>query len=126
MTDFASPSRDRQGAGLTSSHPATHAPATSHLSSDADNSPVPLPDGRGSDRTCGLVVYLTHNAPLARTAHDEIAANPAITLGNPAPHALPVVLESGDASSERDTIRWIESLPGVRLVTVAYAHFGSE
>ncbi len=69
----------------------------------------------------GLVIVLDGRAEEARTAIDTICANDRLTVGRAeAGDRVPVVLETESHEESREQLAWIEALPGVAMVEVAY------
>lgn len=68
---------------------------------------------------------VTLPADEARTAAlcEGIAAVPVFTLGERQGRRLPVVLEAADGSTARNWHQWVENLPGIVQVEVAFVSF---
>jgi hypothetical protein len=70
----------------------------------------------------GLVVTLPADTQLLARALEAIRQEPALELGTQHGLRLPLVLET-DTSTESQTLTdWLQQLPGVQHVDVAYVH----
>ncbi|MEQ9408850.1 MAG: hypothetical protein RIK87_14030 [Fuerstiella sp.] len=58
-----------------------------------------------------------------RTVMDALKAVPVFDIGDLIGTRLPVVLEASDGATARDWHNWVESLPGVVCVDVAFVSF---
>jgi len=70
-----------------------------------------------------FVVTLPADPADASAVSGAIAAIPVFTLGEAQGRRLPVVLEAADGSTARDWHEWVEQLPGVVQVEVAFVSF---
>lgn len=68
-----------------------------------------------------LVVTLGESSEIRRPVIDSLQAIHSLTVGeSPSPNRIPVVVEAGDAHESRYWCEWIEQLPGVVKVDVAF------
>jgi hypothetical protein len=72
-----------------------------------------------------LVLTLDAMRPQPRPLEEVLAGIPAFTCGERHGARLPVVLESPDGPSARYWHQWLEQLPGVVQVEVAFVSFDS-
>lgn len=70
-----------------------------------------------------FVVTLPEDSDSACGIRDAIDAIPVFEAGVASNRRLPVVLEAPDGSQARDWHEWVESLPGVISVDVAFVSF---
>ena len=68
----------------------------------------------------GLVIDLDGHAGAAEAALHAVRADRRFTLGDEAAERVPVVLETESHRESRVCLEWLEGLPGVTLVQVAY------
>ena len=69
----------------------------------------------------GLVIVLDGRAREARAAVDMICANDRFTVGRAeAGCRVPAVLETASDEESRRQLAWVEAMPGVAMVEVAY------
>ena len=74
-------------------------------------------------QTSGLVITLSMNAAEAAKAMTALSARQEFAFGERNDRWLPLVMEtSGDAESH-ELHNWIQGLPGVEFVDVAYVNF---
>ena len=72
----------------------------------------------------GLVIMLDDNDDAARAAVEAIRANPCFTVpAECGPGRVPGVLETITESESRAQIDWVQDLPGVAMIEVAYVNF---
>ena len=70
----------------------------------------------------GVVAYLTFDEPLVEGSLDQIRQHPAFELGERCEHRVPMVLETSGPGESRDALDWLNDLPGIEHVDVAYVH----
>lgn len=70
----------------------------------------------------GVVAYLKFDEPLVEESLNMIRQHPAFELGERSGHRVPMVLETVGAGESRDAMDWINDLPGIEHVDVAYVH----
>ena len=74
-------------------------------------------------QTSGLVITLSSDSAEAAKAFTALSARPEFVFGERNDRWLPLVMEtSGDVES-RELHDWIQALPGVEFVDVAYVNF---
>jgi nitrate reductase NapAB chaperone NapD len=73
-----------------------------------------------------FVVALPENEDDARAVQNAIESAPVFELGDRVGRRLPVVLEADDGSTARQWHEWVEALPGVIKVDVAFVSFDDE
>ena len=72
----------------------------------------------------GMVLVLDDSEPATRRAVARaLGDSPDLTLGEPAEHRWPAVLESPDASRAESRIEGLRAIPGIAGVDVVYADF---
>jgi hypothetical protein len=64
--------------------------------------------------------------PEGDEARATLAADPRITLGPGRGTRQAVVVETADDPAAIDAFTWIQSLPGVRLATLAFAYLDAD
>ena len=72
---------------------------------------------------CGIVIDLDRDQELRHQALAALAADPRVEVGEASGPRLPAVTETATGRDDRDLWDWIGSLPGVRQVQLACAHF---
>jgi hypothetical protein len=65
----------------------------------------------------GLVLSLPPPGPIRESLLASLAAQPALRLGAPQEHLLPLTAEAADPM---ELHRWLEALPGIGAVDVAF------
>lgn len=70
----------------------------------------------------GIVAYLKFDEPLVEESLSQIDQHPAFELGERSGHRVPLVLETNGPGESRDALDWINDLPGIEHVDVAYVH----
>lgn len=70
----------------------------------------------------GLCVHLTNDANESRQAIALIQQRESVTLGEQYGQRLAVVVESVDRADAEATIEWLQQLPGVVHVDIAFVH----
>ena len=70
-----------------------------------------------------FVVTLPESVEAADSICSALESIESFTLGERSGRRLPVVLEAADGSTARHWHEWIENLPGVILVEVAFVSF---
>ena len=73
-----------------------------------------------------FVIALPEDETEAGVIQDAIRAVPVFEQGERIGRRLPVVLEAKDGSAARHWHEWVESLPGVIKVDVAFVSFDDE
>jgi nitrate reductase NapAB chaperone NapD len=73
-----------------------------------------------------FVVTLPDDCSGARAIKESLHSVPVFELGEPVGRRLPVVLEAEDGATARYWHHWIEELPGVVNVEVAFVNFEDE
>ena len=71
----------------------------------------------------GLVITLSEQADLARSAVQQIRGNAQVRLGDREGRRIPLVLDTPDPSTDKRTWNWLNELPGVTWVDVVFIHF---
>jgi nitrate reductase NapAB chaperone NapD len=71
----------------------------------------------------GLVLTLAEDATRRQAALAALEQHPAIRVGQPAGHRLPIVVETADSQEDVQIWDWLHTLPGVVLVDVVMVHF---
>ena len=66
-----------------------------------------------------LTVAPSELEPIART----LAEDPRFDAGPPCGPRLPVVVETGGVAEDRAALEWLEALPGVTMVELAWLDF---
>lgn len=75
-------------------------------------------------RTSGLVLTLSADVELAAAAASRIRLRHEFMVGAPSGRWLPVAVEGRDEGEMRDLHDWVQAIPGVEYVDVAYVNFG--
>ena len=73
--------------------------------------------------TSGLVITLSANAAKAAEAIATLRARPELTFGDRNDRWLPLVMETCGEAESRELHDWVQTLPGVEFVDVAYVNF---
>ena len=71
----------------------------------------------------GLVVTLSSDARAREAALEALRNHPQIELGDGSPHRHPIVVETANSDETSCFWEWLQALPGVEFVDVAYVHF---
>jgi hypothetical protein len=74
----------------------------------------------------GLLLTLSDDAQLAKSAEAALRARPEFTLSERSQRWLPVVIEVDDVRASRDLHDWLNALPGVDFVDVVQVNFEEE
>jgi len=70
----------------------------------------------------GLVVYLSGDSKLAEEAKQAISQQKTLEWGPLEERRLPLVLETATSSGSQEVTDWLNELPGVEHVDVAFVH----
>lgn len=70
----------------------------------------------------GLVVTLTSDAKLVQAVVHSIKEQPALEIGKQKMQRLPLVLETNSPAESQEITDWLQNLPGVEYVDVAFVH----
>ena len=73
--------------------------------------------------TSGLVVTLSSNPAKAAEAMAALQRRPEFTFGDRNDRWLPLVMETCSHAESRELHDWVQTLPGVEFVDVAYVNF---
>ena len=73
--------------------------------------------------TSGLVITLSSNPANAAEAMTALRERPEFTLGDRNNRWLPLVMETAGEAESRELHEWVQKLPGVEFVDVAYVNF---
>ncbi len=71
-----------------------------------------------------LVVTLPNDTSAADRVVQAVDMLPVFTVGERAGRRLPLVIEAADGGTARYWYEWVESLPGVEHVELAFVSFG--
>ena len=74
----------------------------------------------------GLVIHLSDNAALRRQALADMQRRTGVELGDRMDLRLPVVVESTEDCSAKETAEWVKNLPGVVHADVTFVHLEAE
>ena len=74
----------------------------------------------------GLVATFAADSRLARSAQQAIRQHPALELGLPTDHRLPLVLETATSSESDALIEWLTALPGIEQVDVVFVQWDDD
>jgi len=74
----------------------------------------------------GLVAYLTENQELTSETVLAIAQHPNLELGTQQELRLPLVLETATSAESQAVTDWLNELPGITHVDVAYVHLDED
>jgi nitrate reductase NapAB chaperone NapD len=71
----------------------------------------------------GLILsFSTASGPPATTL-EALRGHPSIQVGEASDHRLPIVVETSDSDQTSMMWEWLNSLPGVTLIDLAFLHF---
>ena len=70
----------------------------------------------------GLVVTLSPEPSSCQAALDALHRHPMVEVGEGLPHRRPIVVETGNTEETGRFWEWLQALPGVLFVDVAYVH----
>jgi len=71
----------------------------------------------------GLVVSLTADPKLREQATSTIASDPRVEVGTTTTQQVAIVVETSSSVEDRQFWQWLNDLPGVCFVTVAFVGF---
>jgi hypothetical protein len=74
----------------------------------------------------GLIITLNADAELAAQAVASVSTRPEFMPGERNTRWLPVAMEARDDAESRDLHDWLNALPGVDFVDVAYVNFDED
>jgi nitrate reductase NapAB chaperone NapD len=74
----------------------------------------------------GLIMNFSTETGPPRATLEALLAHPSVQVGEGSGHRLPIVVETSDSEQTSSMWEWLNSLPGVTLIDLAFLNFEDE